>query len=222
MISVSCTLICCQPASGSSRSLLSAHQSCLAVPSAALQQKWSIHSIRGDWHMRQRHENGGWRPFWSPCQQPGSVLNSYCNLWLSAHTWMNSRRSAVWSVIRHGWFKVEMKCPANANWAHIIIWLKGGGFKARLQTKNNWKVASFQRTAEVPLSKATNPQMPWAPVWGWHDTCARVFICMFKACLFLILKKRECLLSWSAFPAATVVGAISVSHFFITSQRHIL
>lgn len=162
MISVSCTLISCQPASCSSvRSLSSAHQSCLAV-SAALQQKWRVRSIRGDWHMRQRHGNRGWKHRGDlsglhvhnlQLSSAGSVLCSYCNLWLSTSAWMNSRRSAVWSVIRYGWFKVEMECPADANWAdisavftslgknHIIIGLKGGGFKARLRTKNNWKAA---------------------------------------------------------------------------------
>lgn len=78
-----------------------------------------------------------WRPFWTPAvhvhnlqlSSAGSFLCSRCNLWLSSSAWMHPRRSDVWSVIRYGWFNVEMEGPAAAtcwtSWADISAVFEG-------------------------------------------------------------------------------------------------
>lgn len=103
-----------------------------------------------------------------PHPQPSAVICWFCSL-------------LVFLLRLNEFQKVrcaDVECPADANWAdisavftslrknHIIIGLRGGGFKARLRTKNNWKLAALQSTAEVPLSKVTNPQVLRLHVWG--------------------------------------------------------
>lgn len=82
-----------------------------------------------------------------PCPQPSTViccfsLSARVAVRLSSSDWKNPRRSEMRSVIRFGWFNVEMERPADANWVDIsagstpllknrvLIGLRAGRFRA--------------------------------------------------------------------------------------------
>lgn len=144
IISFSCTMISC------SFCILD-HPERWSERSAALQQKcpfiqrWLAHEATL-WKQRRKTLC---RPVWTPAVHVHNLqlssaasLSARVAVWLSSSAWMNSGRSEMWSVIRFGWFNVEMERPADANWAdvsavstsllknHRIIGLRRGWFKA--------------------------------------------------------------------------------------------
>lgn len=184
-----------------------------------------------------------WRPFWTPAvhvynlqlSSAGSPLRSCCNLWLSS-AWMHPRRSDVWSVIRYGWFTVEMEGLADANWAdisavftslqkkkkkHVIIGLREEGFKAPLITKNNWK----ERDAAIPSEHCRGPIEQGYKFWNaqvaclgqpTHAACDHLYVQSFI--WFNFLKKRACS---SSFSQSSLQPQLLLELFlFLTSFPH--